>query len=248
MMNREIKKCLAEVYFPDRHFHLTYFNDAFPLEVGDMVYVEGKMEGYLGRVEKISYNFKIRLSDYKRIIARVDTDASGQFYLAGDSVISLDEKALPYEKVRNWFLPPAKEEEEMVVSTDPEEEYYSFDALKEKTLPIIWERGEEYFDEDRVVYAEFDGERIRAIVLGSEPYEVEWEYDHGEIRALLCNCFCTGTCKHEVAAMLQVTETMKAMDEEYGDDFDHTYIAMMPKSVFFKYTFATPKSGSFKLN
>ena len=58
MMNREIKKCLAEVYFPDRHFYLTYFNDEFPLKVGDLVYVEGKMEGIAGRVEKISYNFK----------------------------------------------------------------------------------------------------------------------------------------------------------------------------------------------
>lgn len=247
-MMKTIKKCLAEVYFPDRHFHLTYFNDEFPLEVGDLVYVEGKMEGIAGRVEKISYNFKIRLSDYKRIIARIDTRVEGQFYLAGDSVITLEERALPYEKVRSWFIPPSKEEEETVVSTDLEEEYYSFDELKEKTPLAIWERGEEYYEEDRVVYAEFDGDMIRAIVLGTYAYEVEWEYDHGEIRNLLCNCFCTGTCKHEVAAMLQVTETMKAMDEEYGDDFDHRYIAMMPKSVFFKYTLATPKSGGFKLN
>ena len=44
-----------------------------------MVYVDGKLEGQRGRVVEVSYTFKIKLSDYKRVIAVVDTNVSGQF-------------------------------------------------------------------------------------------------------------------------------------------------------------------------
>ena len=46
-----------------------YYNDSFDLKVGDFVYVEGKLEGYRGQVTEVNYSFKIKPSDYKKVIA-----------------------------------------------------------------------------------------------------------------------------------------------------------------------------------
>lgn len=67
------RKSLVQVRFPGKGMALTYFNDLFDLKVGDLVYVDGKLEGQLGCITDISYNFKIKISDYKKVIAVVDT-------------------------------------------------------------------------------------------------------------------------------------------------------------------------------
>lgn len=67
------RKSLVQVYFPDRNTTLTYFNDRFDLYCGDLVYVDGKLTGLIGRITDVNYNFKIKISDYKRVIALVDT-------------------------------------------------------------------------------------------------------------------------------------------------------------------------------
>ena len=77
---------LVQVRFPERHgTDLAYYNDSFDLHVGDMVYVEGKLEGLRGFVTEVSYNFRIRVSDYRRVTAVVDTEVKGQLFLAGSS-------------------------------------------------------------------------------------------------------------------------------------------------------------------
>ena len=76
------RKSMVEVYFSARNMTLTYFNDKFDLKCGDLVYVEGKLEGLQGRVTGVNYNFKIKVSDYKRVIAVVDTNVSGQLFMA----------------------------------------------------------------------------------------------------------------------------------------------------------------------
>lgn len=58
------------VYFPQRGFDCTYYNNLFDMHVGDLVYVDGKLEGKRGKVIDVSYTFKIKLSDYKRVIAK----------------------------------------------------------------------------------------------------------------------------------------------------------------------------------
>ena len=65
----EPKKSVVQVYFPHRGMGWAYYNDSFDLNVGDFVYVEGKLEGYRGQVTEVNYSFKIKLSDYKKVIA-----------------------------------------------------------------------------------------------------------------------------------------------------------------------------------
>ena len=74
------KPSLVDIRFPDIYKSYTYYNDRFDLHEGDTVFVDGKLEGVAGRVVAVSYNFKIKLSDYKRVITVADTDVKGQLY------------------------------------------------------------------------------------------------------------------------------------------------------------------------
>ena len=241
-----VKKSVVEVFFPDRHLTCSYYNDMFNLKRGDIVYVEGKLEGMCGRVVKINYNFKIKLSDYKRVIGVADTDVIGEFHLAGSHFVTIDEGALKYEQVATWFKAPESEDEEYVSSSSDE----TFDLADLNGMKIdnaTADRGHDYYIENRVVYIEIKDHKARAIVNGTKPYEVEFNYHNGEVSGLVCNCYCTGACEHEFATMLQLKETLKVIDEEYGDDFDLDYLAIISKSVFFEYVIDNKTNGSFKL-
>ena len=96
------KKSVVRVYFPVRNMTLSYYNDLFDLHKGDIVYVDGKLEGLQGRVVDVTYTFKIKLSDYKRVIAVADTNVTGEFYFAGSHILSFDRRAIPFEKVITW--------------------------------------------------------------------------------------------------------------------------------------------------
>ena len=48
------KKSVVQVRFPGKGVALAYYNDQFDLHLGDLVYVDGKLEGQLGRVVEIS--------------------------------------------------------------------------------------------------------------------------------------------------------------------------------------------------
>ena len=101
------RKSVVQIYFADRHMTLAYYNDQFDLHRGDMVYVDGKLEGMLGCVTEVNYNFKIKVSDYKRVIAVVDTTVHGQFFMAGSHFVTFDREALPSSKAVTWFKAPA---------------------------------------------------------------------------------------------------------------------------------------------
>lgn len=99
-------KSVVQIHFPTRNMTLANFNDKFDLRRGDLVYVDGKLEGLRGRVVDVAYNFKIKLSKYQRVIAVVDTEVHGIFHLAGSYFVTFDRDALPQAKVRIWYKAP----------------------------------------------------------------------------------------------------------------------------------------------
>ena len=92
-------KSVVRVHFPARNMTLSYYNDLFDLKVGDIVFVQGKLEGLRGRVVEVNYNFKIKISEYKRVIAVIDTTVNGQFFMTGSHFVTFDRVALPVSKV-----------------------------------------------------------------------------------------------------------------------------------------------------
>ena len=168
------RKSVVQVYFAGRNMTLAYYNDQFDLQRGDMVYVDGKLEGMRGRVTEVNYNFKIKVSDYKRVIAVVNTNVNGQFFMAGRHFVTFDREALPSSTVVTWFKAPLKDDDEFVSGSD-DTAFSLEDLAGMKVSPAIAERGHDYYIENKVRYISIDGTKGYAIVEGSEAYEVEFE-------------------------------------------------------------------------
>lgn len=241
------RKSLVQVNFAVRNMTLAYYNDQFNLQRGDIVYVDGKLEGMRGRVVEVNYNFKIKVSDYKRVIAVVDTNVRGQFFMAGSHFVSFDPTALPSSKVVTWFKAPTKEDDEFVRGTD--DTSFRLDDLNGLHVSFaIAERGHEYYMENKVRYICVSGTQGYAIVEGSEAYEVEFKYCNGEISDLVCSCFCSYNCKHEFAAMLQLHETLERIEQDYAAEYDHSgYFAAVNKGTLFAFAIDGKETGPFTL-
>lgn len=239
------KKSVVQVYFPHRGMGWAYYNDNFDLKVGDFVYVEGKLEGYRGQVTEVNYSFKIKLSDYKKVIAVVDTNVKGDFYLAGSHVVSFDRNAIPFSKVLAWFKAP-ENDEEYISENDATNKFPLDDLSKMKIGHNIAERGYNYYTENKVSFVEIDGTRGHAIVEGSENYEIEFDYCDGEISNLKCSCFCIGACKHKFAAMLQLKESLALITENYENEYND-YFAIISKGVFMNTIMNKKVSGKISL-
>ena len=241
------RKSLVQVRFPGRGMALSYYNDQFDLRKGDLVYVDGKLEGQLGRITAVNYNFKIKVSDYKKVIAVVDTNVHGEFFMAGSHFVSFDPAGIPVKQIVTWFTAPDKEDEEIVSSTDD----FSFhlDDLKGMNITsAIAERGHEYYIDNHVKYICVDNGKGLAIVEGSENYVVEFEYYGGKISHLICDCPCSYTCKHEFAAMLQLRETLEIIDKHYSEAYERTgYFAAISKGTLFGFAIDGKETGSFTL-
>lgn len=241
------QKSVVQVYFAERNMSLAYYNDQFDLKCGDMVYVEGKLEGKLGRITKVNYNFKIKIADYKRVIAVVDTTVHGKFYMAGSHFVTFDREALPYSQVLTWYKEPSKEDDEFVSGSDGSSFY--LDNLEGMNITNgIAERGNQYYIDNKVRYICIDNNKGYAIVEGSEAYEIEFEYRNGEISNLTCSCFCSYNCKHEFAAMLQLRETLDVIEKNYADEHEQTgYFAAICKGELFAFAIDGKEKGSFRL-
>lgn len=241
------RKSVVQVRFPGKGMALSYYNDRFDLKVGDLVYVDGKLEGQLGRVTDVNYNFKIKISEYKTVIAVVDTDVHGQFFMAGSHFVTFDPATLPKEQIALWFKAPAKADEEFVSGND--DTTFSLDDLKRMNISAtVAERGHEYYTENRVRYLCLNGTQGYAIIEGNESYAVEFEYRNREISHLICDCPCSYNCKHEFATMLQLGETLDIIDKHYCEEFERTgYFAIITKAALFTFVVDSRETGSFML-
>lgn len=237
-------KSLVQVFFPGRNMTLAYYNDQFNLRRGDLVYVDGKLEGLRGRVVDVSLSFKIKLSDYKRVIGLADTDVRGKFQMAGSHFVTFDPSALPFDKVLSWFKAPAVENEEYASGCGGSS--FSLDDLtKMKASAQVAERGHAYYMENKVVYLSVDGTRGRAIVEGTKAYELEFRFINGGISDLVCDCYCSGTCKHEVAAMMQLRETVEFITKHCSGSFaPDGCFAAISKAAFFSFAINGKETGS----
>lgn len=241
------RKSVVQIRFPSKGMALSYYNDQFDLKQGDLVYVDGKLEGQLGRVTEVNYNFKIKIADYKKVIAVVDTTVHGELFMAGSHFVAFDPAVIPVRQIVTWFKAPPKEDDEFVSSTD--DSSFRLDDLKGMNVTsAIAERGHEYYMENRVRYLCVDNGRGIAIVEGSENYVIEFQYHNGEISHLICECPCSYTCKHEFAAMLQLRETLEIIDKHYAEQYERSgYFAAINKGTLFAFAIDGKEAGSFTL-
>jgi len=198
------RRAVVQVHFADRGMTLAYYNDRFDLQCGDLVYVEGKLAGLLGRVCAINYNFRIRLEDYRRVIARVDTHVRGQFHMAGNHFITFDSNALPLRQAALWFRAPTQGG--IYVSGSDSARIALNDLQTLYLSDTTAARGQAYYRESRVRYLCLQSGRGHAFVKGYDAYEVRFCYEDGYVSQLTCDCYSGGNCKHILATLLQLRE------------------------------------------
>ena len=150
-------KSVVQVRFPSDGRSFAYYNDGFDLKVGDVVFVEGKFEGLQGIVTEVSHSFRIKLSDYKRVIAKADTHVSGALYFGGSHLIVFDDTVIPYDKIRGWFFAPEDDGEVAVGYGD--ESFLLENLGKFKIRPEIADRGFDYYNCNKVIYISLCGEK-----------------------------------------------------------------------------------------
>ncbi|MCD8189117.1 MAG: hypothetical protein LUD78_02680 [Clostridiales bacterium] len=238
------RRSVVQVMFPNRGARLAYYNDQFDLHPGDIVFVDGKQGGQRGRVVEVNYNFKIRMSDYRRVVAVADTEVHGRFYMAGSHFVTFDPAALPRSKVETWYMAPENPDE--YVSGCDDTGFLLEDLKGFQVNEAVAERGRKYYLENRVAYLSIDGANGYAIVEGGSPYELEFTYKNGEVSKLTCSCICNYNCKHEVAVILQLIETLELIDKNYAAKYQD-YFAAVNKSVFFNVAVDGKNAGSFTL-
>lgn len=240
------RKSVVQVYFAARNMTLAYYNDRFDLHCGDIVYVDGKLAGLRGRVTEVNYNFKIKVADYKRVISVADTDVHGQFFMDGSHFVTFERETLPRSKVLTWYSAPAMDDEFVSGSDNTSFSLNTLSGMGAGSEVVA--RGGELYRSNKVKYLCVDGINGYAIVEGSKFYEVEFKYCNGEISRLTCSCFCSGCCKHEVAAILQLRETLELIEKHYSDKWHSTdYFAAVLKGDLFTYAIDAKATGKFTL-
>ena len=211
---------------------LDYFNDRFDLKPGDAVFVDGRFAGQLGRVVSVSRHFKIRPEDYKRVIGLADTRVSGRFCRVDSYLVTFDRRALPYGRFRTWVLPPEPDGEYLTGYGDER-----VDLSDRGTWPFdagVLERGAGYFRDGHVRYLSLSGGRGRAVVDGSRPYEVEFQYKDGVAARRSCTCPCGYPCKHEAAVLLQLAQLRERLGDRCAAEWSRSgYFAAVSAPLFF---------------
>ena len=243
------RRSVVQVQFAGQGRALAYYNDQFYLRRGDLVYVDGKLEKRPGRVTAVEYSFRIRLSDYRRVVARVDTEIHGQFFQAGSHLVTFDPVVLPYGKAVRWFKAPEGEDEVFVRGGDEDEDGFPLEYPRGLgASAAVWARGEAYYAENRVRYLCIDGTCGCAVVEGTQAYEVEFRFRDGRISGMLCGCPCCGACKHEAAVLLQLRETLEEVGEHWEAEYTRTgYFAAVDKGSFFRFAVDGRTGGSLTL-
>lgn len=88
---------------------LYYLLPTQALKAGDRVFVTGKLEGEVGIVESVTTKFRIRLSDFQKVVSLAQTPINGTYLPRRNMMLSYDADALSPEDFRQWILPPQEE-------------------------------------------------------------------------------------------------------------------------------------------
>lgn len=77
---------------------------------------------------------------------------------------------------------------------------------------------------------------------------MEFEYQDGSFSKLVCDCFCSYPRKHEIAAMLQLWETLDLIQKQYAEEYARTgCFAAICKETLFAFAVSGKECGSFSL-
>ncbi len=216
-------RSLVTIRFPEDGRSFMYYNDRFDLEEGDRVFVSGKMAGSPGVVVNVTTKFRIRLSDYERVISKACSTIRGTYESVIGKMVSRDNEALTPEDFRSWVLPPRNAE-----SGDEDAEAFAGDGFElilseleedEDVAEAVLERAADYCMKGKVGYIGVRGGAGTAYIHGTSWYEATFRLDGDKMTEMYCSCPYPGLCKHLLASAMTVRALAKVGDLDTDRDF-----------------------------
>lgn len=213
-----IPKNLVKVKF-ESGLTLMYFSDLPEIQAGDVVTVDGKMEGEIAVVVKVLSSFKKPKFDMKWIVSKMDNDLTGNYFKIEDDVASLDLN-LTVDKFMNIYA-GVKYKENIAVGEDDIE--LDLDELEESELfeDEIKHRGRSLYKDNAVQFIWLKDGVGKAVVRssnGCDWYEIDFRCKNGKITYIACDCPYFGECKHLYAFLLKFKNFRKKFFEKYQSD------------------------------
>ncbi len=214
-----VQPSVAEVYFYEEDVSLPYYTDRFNLEEGDTVFVEGKMAGKRGQVQKVSHTFRIRSGEYEQIRCVVTFSKPSKLCFSTSHLIEFRARALSVKQVKSWFGIPDEKVEQLIGEGSE-----TFRVSDPFTTGVNYEFGmkahNEYFRKNKVKYLSLENGNGYAIVVDDQPYEVRFRMDkNGTGRALTCSCREVGVCVHSQAVVFELWELMDTIMGKYRHEY-----------------------------
>ncbi len=203
-----------------------YLNDRFNLEIGDAVYVDGKLAGRVGIVTEIVTQFKASLKYYKHVIAKVDYDIHGTFEKCGMYYVSNGD-SVPFEQLLLWVKGPdtdeEAEEEEFICGEGYEISLDRLDSSDNSQLSFnTYQRGKKIAYGGAVHFISVKDGVGKAIVQYYGEFRcVEFDFD---IKTkTLSNAFCTCIYPKLCEDIAAVAIILKKLTDEYDALHENTF-------------------------
>lgn len=214
---------LVTVRFSEDGKSFVYFNDRFDLEEGDRVFVSGKMAGCSGIVVNVTTRFRIRLSDYERVISKACRTIRGTYESVIGKMVSLDSEAMTPEGFRSWILPPRNgnggEEDGEVFAGEGFKLMLSELEEDEDVTEAVLDRAADYCMKGKVGYIGVRRGAGTAYIHGTSWYEATFRLHGDRMTEMYCSCPYPGLCKHLLASAMTVRALAKVGDLDTDRDF-----------------------------
>lgn len=209
MSNSNIKPCVVTVRFYNGKEY-PYYNDKFELEIGDKVYVDGKLYGQLGTVVDKTYQFKVSQSFYKYVINKLDFNVHGTFAKADGFMIAKDNDIVDNGQFVAWFKPPFVPTDE-----DPNpEEFFVGEGYTQKfgafefngdTIEDAVDLLDDFALKGILVK---DGVGV-AVMQNNHTHIIDFKIDGESITDMYCDCIDAYFCEHLAAVCIAIDMFIK---------------------------------------
>ncbi len=206
---KRVAKRLVEVKF-DSGMSLSYLSEIEEIEVGDLVTVEGKLEDEIGVVKTVKKSFKTPKFEMKWIESILNRDVSGNYFRLGEDMVSTN-CALTAEKFITMFAGLKYKDNQAVGEDEIELDLAKFEDDEMFDNELVKLRGKEIFKANGVMFISLQDGIGKAIVRGSEWYEIDFRLQNEKVTYIACDCPYFGDCKHEVALLYKLRDTLKKL-------------------------------------
>lgn len=224
---RKIKR-LVEISFKGSEYGLSYLCDDENIAVGDLVYVDGKLEEQVGVVEKVLKTFKVPKFDMHWVTKVLDRDIAGTYNTLQKDFISFD-SSLTAEKFCTMFINEKYNPDQVYGDENVNISLSDFDKSDLVSDQLTLLKGKEIYKSERILFISLKDGIGKAYVAGSKLYELDFKVQNGMLKFIACECPYFDNCKHEIALLFRLKELIK---EKIVKENDFNFV-LCKKSCFF---------------